>query len=307
MPGDAPPKHPLISSSRLALIREATEMEHASAQDAGAIAYMARLLVQVTMPHSRPETDRHMRTNGGFTIQMLAGDANLGLPYGSTPRLILAWMTTEAVKTQSPTLHLGTSFNEFLQQIGLVAPGACGSGGKRGVRTYALRQAMALFNAIVSWNYADAQNYRGNNVPIASEYRLAWDPLRGDQRTLWDSTVTMGEAFFKEVTARPVPVDFRALKLFRRSPMRLDIYSWLTYRMSYLERATTIPWEALQGQFGADYPLDAQGLRNFKKAFLEHLKLVRVVYHDASIEQTETGLLLKPSPTHITARSISAP
>jgi len=171
------------------------------------------------MPHSRPGTDRFVRSNGGFTVQMLAGDAKLGLPYGSTPRLVLAWMTTEAVKTKNPELQLGASFSAFLHDVGIIPVGQHVSGGKRGTRTYAQRQTMALFNAIVSWHYTDNRSYRGSNIPIASEFSLAWDPLRADQETLWTSTVTMGSAFFEEVTSRPVPVDFRALKLFKRSPI----------------------------------------------------------------------------------------
>jgi len=281
------------------LIEEATQIENESAREAGSIAYMARLLVQVTMPHSKPDSDRYIRANGGFTVQMLAGDAKLGLPYGATPRLVLAWMTTEAVKTKTPQLQLGVSFSDFLHEVGIIQPGVNSSGGKRGVRTYAQRQTMALFNAIVSWNYADDRAYRGSNIPIASNYNLAWDPLHADQETLWKSTVTMGDAFFQEVTSRPVPVDFRALRAFKRSPMRLDIYMWLTYRMSYLKAATTVPWEYLQGQLGAGYPATKMGLRDFRKAFLEHLEAVRLVYNQARVEPSDAGLVLKPSPTHI--------
>ena len=50
-----------------------------------------------------------------------------------------------------------------------------------------------------------------------------------------------------------------------RSPMALDLYSWLTYRMSYLERLTGIPWGALQLQFGADYPYIPLGTADYFK------------------------------------------
>ncbi len=37
--------------------------------------------------------------------------------------------------------------------------------------------------------------------------------------------------------ARPaVPIDLRALNALKGSPLALDIYSWLTYRMSYLRK-----------------------------------------------------------------------
>ena len=91
----------------------------------------------------------------------------------------------------------------------------------------------------------------------------------------------------------------RALKALKRSPMALDIYCWLTYRMCYLKRPTNIPWGALQTQFGADYARDAQGIRNFRKAFVHHLKKVAEVYRTAHVEPSDNGLLLKPSPPHV--------
>lgn len=116
---------------------------------------------------------------------------------------------------------------------------------------------------------------------------------------LWKSTITLSPEFFSEIIDRPVPVDMSALKALKRSPMELDIYCWLTYRMSYLKKDTVIPWPYLQLQFGADYAQDAQGLRNFKKKFLLRLKKVHGVYDAAKVFDVENGLLLKPSPPHV--------
>ena len=91
----------------------------------------------------------------------------------------------------------------------------------------------------------------------------------------------------------------RALKALKRSPLALDIYCWLTYRMSYLHKPTEVPWPVLQMQFGADYALQGQGPRDFKKKFLHHLRRVLVVYSEADVEDGERGLLLKPSKPHV--------
>ena len=90
-------KIPVLSASQLALIEEATAMEQQAAQNAGAVGYLARMLVQVTMPHSRQTGNEFTRSNGGFSVTMLAS-SRYGLPYGTVPRLLLAWMTTEAVR-----------------------------------------------------------------------------------------------------------------------------------------------------------------------------------------------------------------
>jgi len=99
-----------------------------------------------------------------------------------------------------------------------------------------------------------------------------------------------------------VPIDLRALKALKGSPLALDIYSWLTYRMSYLRKPCLIPWEALQTQFGADYGR----LRDFKRKFRGHLVDVLHVYPAVRLSGQPTGLLLKPSPTHLPRRSSQA-
>jgi Plasmid encoded RepA protein len=59
-------------------------------------------------------------------------------------------------------------------------------------------------------------------------------PQTTDQLDLWDSTVTLGERFSEEIVRRPVPIDTRALRALARAAGAIDLYVWLTYRMSYL-------------------------------------------------------------------------
>jgi hypothetical protein len=105
----------------------------------------------------------------------------------------------------------------------------------------------------------------------------------------------LSSEFYNELVAHAVPIDLRALKALKGSPLALDIYSWLTYRMSYLKKPSLIPWEALQTQFGADY----RRLRDFKRKLLVHLADVLHVYPAARLSDQATGLQLRPSPTHL--------
>ncbi len=43
-----------------------------------------------------------------------------GLPYGTYPRLLLAWLNTEAVRTKERTIILGHSLSEFMRQLDLI-------------------------------------------------------------------------------------------------------------------------------------------------------------------------------------------
>jgi hypothetical protein len=57
---------------------------------------MARILVQATLPHSRPKTPEFERVNGRFTLYMNAAPS-VGLPSGSYPAAGTR-LSTEAVR-----------------------------------------------------------------------------------------------------------------------------------------------------------------------------------------------------------------
>jgi hypothetical protein len=93
----------LIRESLDKLITESLAIEAQEAKAAGALGYMARALTQATMPHAPSEATEFVRRNGAFTLTMFAR-RDVGLPYGSVPRLLMAWLTTEAVRTKEPVL-----------------------------------------------------------------------------------------------------------------------------------------------------------------------------------------------------------
>ena len=271
------------------LITEALAIEADSAQNAGALGFIARAMVQATLPHKKVEGNEFERRNGAFTLSLLA-PARVGLPYGTVPRLLLAWLTTEAVKTRSRELELGDSLSGFMRELGLVP-----TGGRWGSITRLKDQTTRLFSSTISATYLDGQHVALLNRSIADSAILWWDPQHPDQAGLWESKVTLSEPFFREVIEHPVPIDMRALKALKRSPLAIDIYCWLTHRMSYLPRPTEIPWAALAAQFGAEYGR----LRDFKAAFVAELRKVLAVYPDARVNEGDLGLLLTPSRPHV--------
>lgn len=271
------------------LITEALAIEAEEAVRAGALGFMARALVQATLPHRRVPGTEFERRNGAFRLSLLAPSA-VGLPYGSMPRLVLAWLTTEAVRTKNRELVLGDSLSAFMRELGLPA-----TGGPRGYIRPLKDQMRRLFSSTVSCTYEGDQGEGGMSYLIADRYMLWWHPKDPEQAALWESTVNLSEPFFREVVEHPVPVDMRALKALKRSPLALDLYAWLTYRMSYLNRATEIPWAALAAQFGSDYGR----LRDFKAAFVDELQKVVMIYPEAKVTPTEHGLALLPSRPHV--------
>ena len=82
------------------MLDQVTQLVGASETDAD-LGFMARLLTLCSLPRTNPgQQKEYKRVNGPFTLYMIAGGGNK-LPYGNFPRLLLAWVCTEAVRTQS--------------------------------------------------------------------------------------------------------------------------------------------------------------------------------------------------------------
>ena len=267
-------------------IAEALALDEEEAQKAGRIGYMARAMVQATMPHSRTKELSFERHNGDFYIWMSA-PPRIGLPYGSVPRLILSWMTTEAVRTKSRELILGDSLSAFLRRLNLFR-----TGGARGDITRLKNQMTRLLSSAITCTYDNGKRFSIKNVTPVEKADLWWDPVTPEQITLWESTLTLSTSFFEEISSAPVPFRMETLEELRSSSMSIDIYCWITYRNFYAKRPSRIPWEALQMQFGAGYPETPQGKRNFKKNFLLALGKVAVAYPEALKLRAEPDVLV---------------
>ena len=101
--------------------------------------FMARLMALCSLPRTNPGNRKeYKRVNGPYRLYMQAGPENK-LPYGSLPRLLLAWVSTEVVRTQSRELILGSSLAEFMRKLGISSD----SGGSRGERTRLRNQMTA--------------------------------------------------------------------------------------------------------------------------------------------------------------------
>lgn len=279
-------------------ITEVLAIEAQEAKEAGTIGYMARALTQATMPHKRIESNEFIRKNGAFTLSILSPSA-IGLPYGVIPRLLIAWLTTEAVLTKNRTLCLGNTLSAFMEEIGMVP-----TGGRWGTINRLKDQTKRLFSSSISCFYELEGNESERGFRLADSHALWWNPKSPNQATCFNSTVTLSETFFEEIINFPVPIDLRVLKLLKRSPLALDIYCWLTYRMSYLKRNSSIPWEVLQLQFGSNYAQTEHGKRDFKRAFLRELRKVTALYQDAKLEVNNGAIILKPGKPHIAPAKI---
>ena len=248
--------------------------------------FMARLMMLCSLPRTNPGRQlQYKRVNGPYTLIMTAV-GQTGLPFGNLSRLLLAWVCTEAVRTQSRALVLGPSLSGFMRRLGLAPIG----GGSRGERT-------RLFNAHIQLAYEDEQVSASVNSPVASRTGFWWNERRPNEQGLWDSKIELGEKFFHEIIRYPVPLNMNILKALKRSSLGIDLYLWMTYRTFTLKRPLRLSWARLYGQFGSD-PSKASVPRpvdDFRKDCLRELKKLKVAWPDLNYVTAPGALVLRPS------------
>ena len=87
------------------------------------VGFMARMMALCSLPRTNPGNRiRYTRQNGPYTLYMTAGGGNK-LPFGNLPRLLMAYVSTEAVRTQSRVLILGDSLAKFMRTLGVYSSG----------------------------------------------------------------------------------------------------------------------------------------------------------------------------------------
>ena len=213
------------------------------------LGFMARMMALCSLPRSNPGNRlQYKRVNGPYTLIMTA-TGNYKLPYGNLPRLLMAWISTEATTTQSRVLVLGDSLSEFMRTLGVLSSD---SGGSTGVRTRLRNQMNRLFHASVELSYEDKHRKQFVASRVVDRGEFWWDPKRPDKRSLWNSKIELGEKFFQEIVSHPVPLDMNTLGALKRSPLGLDLYLWLVYRTFPLRAPVQISWKQVYRQFGVE-------------------------------------------------------
>lgn len=292
---------PSISPQKMKLISVAGEIR--LDPDKTESAFMARQLVQATLPHKNPgNVPDWSRKNGDLTLTLRPGwdekkRKQIGYPYGTIPRLLLFWITTEAIRTKNPRIELGNSLAQFMEELGLDPY----QGGKRSDVKRLQDQMKRLFQSTISFNqYTKGEAWL--NMQVAPKGMLWWDEKQPQQDTLWKNWIQLGEDFFKAITSSPVPIDMRALRALKRSPLALDFYAWASYTAYQTQRtgqSRSLSWEILHEQFGSEYKKVDEFARKAWHALLK----VQAVYPELNVERIRGGITVLPSKPSITIKA----
>ena len=265
------------------------------------LGFIARMMALCSLPRTNPgDRLQYKRVNGPYRLVMIAG-ADCKLPYGNLPRLLLAWVSTEAVQTQSREIVLGRSLAEFMRTLGVYS-----SGGRVQIR---LRNQMRrLFSAHVQLVYEDEHGEARVSSSVADRTELWWNERKPDQSSLWDSKIELSEKFFKEIINHPVPIDMNTLTALKRCSLGLDLYLWLTYRTFSLRAPQQLTWRQLYRQFGADptKSSDKETIKFFRRQALRELKKIKLAWPGLNYTTAPGVLILHPSTPAIPPSSAPA-
>ena len=255
--------------------------------------FMARTMALCSLPRSNPGNRKeYVRRNGPYKLGMTAGIDNK-LPYGNLPRLILAWICTEAVRTQSREIVLGRSLSKFMRALGINST----SGGSRGEQTRLRNQMKRLFGCTVSLIYQDERGETAVNSVVARRTEFWWNESKPDEPSLWQSKIELGEDLFNEIIQHPVPLNMNTLTALKRSPLGLDLYLWVVYRTFPLRAPLRLTWRLLYSQFGAhpDKASDKNTVNAFRRKVLRELKKIKMAWPELNYRTAKGMLILLPS------------
>ena len=264
-------------------------------------AYLSRFFVQCTLPHSNPgSVPIWTRRNGNLLLSIRPGVGRdgkvLGYPYGSVPRMLLFWMTTEAKRTHQRRLNLGDNLTQFMREVGM-NPG--NGTGKRSDAKRLREQMQRLFRAVVSLNAVVLDGvFKGHgwsDMQVAPKGVLWWDDKQPDQAALWSSWIELGEDFYNASVTSTVPYDLRALRALKKSPLALDMYALVNYHGGTLQKRHFISWTMLMQQMGGGY----EDVDNFRRKATAALLKVRAVLPGVKVEKIKGGVCIYPGQPSI--------
>ncbi len=249
--------------------------------------YIPSVFVYFPLPYQDPG-QRFSKSVRGYHIDL---SSRIGCPYGKIGRSILCLITTEAVKTHSPHIELG-SLRHTLSRMSFPSQGSYGNQTTEQFHRFA-NTHIDLDRQV---NSPSVKGFDEIHFSFASALSLRWSIDPEHPRlplSLQRNFLELADDCFSYIVGHSIP--FLLEPYFSiRSPRKQDLYTWLGRRLWNLADECLVPWELLYEQFG---PVTYRKRPNFRSELRTHLYEIKTdIYPAANVSATEEGLILKKSP-----------
>jgi hypothetical protein len=273
------------------------------------IAFQHTVLCQTCLPYRDPGPAVRVwqRQQGSAFLRLEAGAipdpqsrsyVELGLPYGSRPRLILNHLNSEALKRGTARIDVEHSLTAFIRRIQARPPS--------GPEIHRFKDQLTRFATCLIRLAVGVADDRLVQVDtkIVDAFEL-WLGNDDNRRVLWPAVVELSPRYFDSLTRHAIPLDERAIGALANSPLALDAYAWLAQRLHRIPtgKRQTVSWSSLFEQFGCGFAR----LRDFRREFLTTLRTVQAHYQAARFEVDADGLVLCHSQPPVACRLVVVP
>ena len=254
------------------------------------LAYIPSLLIQNPLPIRDPKKSIFSREAGGQTLTLTSAS---GIPFGHNGRMCLALAVTDAVRSKTPRVEMG-SVSEWMRRLEVGADG-------RSI-DHVRDQFRRIHGLYINWNSKKQGKEKSLNLPVSSHMELWWTrkEIEASVPTLFDNYLMFHHDFMGYLLKHSVPADLSVYSKYQ-APGAQDIYAWLAWKMNNLEKPLELSWAALEPQF-SDKP--QANPREWRKRWLTNLlEVITDGYPGAVVKGTDTGICLYPSARAIKSRS----
>ena len=259
------------------------------------VGYSHAVMMQCFLPQKSVRARRHETSHGRASLVVEAGSLpdpdsrhewrRCAVPSGSKPRLILPYIVGEAVRSGSRDVDLGRSLRDFMARLDVPV------GGKNGkALTAQVRNVAAASIVIGEWT-DDAVHARSGKIAERVSFWAERDPRQGRS---WRPEMKLSSEFFAAIQEHRVPVDVGHLASLAKSPRRMDLYAWLSYRTPRIRkgRRHSIPLRAVWDIFAPEIGRFA----DFKARLRGDLAAIGGVYPGFNVDVDGDILWLRRSP-----------
>ena len=324
--------------------RRVTHILSQRPEDAGAIAMNPTTFVQAMLPHKerylldaqgqrvtidgvggKPQhllATTYAATNGSFTLTIRAGtkrgpnhfhpEVSRGIPFGGLARLLLCYIITEAQIKKRRTIDLGATLTDFCERVDITP-----SGGEHGRIAYVVDQLQRLSTAVVDYRWDTVEgphaHQRGESILFVDSYHFWHCAATPTSEPADGGTITLSDRFWREIVVGSCfPLDFRKAQLFRARPTAYDLYLWLTYRLSGLERTgrpeVVVNYDQLHAQLGSHYKTDEHGeltasaKKNFGYKVRDAIRAIAAVWPELRVEFPRGRVVIRSTGPDVQTR-----